>query len=102
MARPVARPPAAEFPGLPQWIRPQLAQLVDAVPAEPDWLNEIKFDGYRMHARLDRGAVSSSPVPGSTGHAVGPDSIDLRAQFLRTGIGSPGRYVRRRPSRSVV
>jgi len=57
MARPVARPPAAEFPGLPQWIRPQLAQLVDAAPAEPDWLHEIKFDGYRMHARLDRGAV---------------------------------------------
>src|SRR5262249_15941888 len=23
----------------------------------PDWLHEIKFDGYRMHARLDRGAV---------------------------------------------
>jgi bifunctional non-homologous end joining protein LigD len=23
----------------------------------PAWLHEIKFDGYRMHARLDRGAV---------------------------------------------
>src|ERR1700739_82098 len=23
----------------------------------PDWLREIKFDGYRMHARLDRGAA---------------------------------------------
>jgi DNA ligase D-like protein (predicted ligase) len=23
----------------------------------PEWLHEIKFDGYRMHARLDRGAV---------------------------------------------
>jgi len=22
-----------------------------------DWLHEIKFDGYRMHARLYRGAV---------------------------------------------
>jgi len=21
------------------------------------WLHEIKFDGYRMHARFDRGAV---------------------------------------------
>jgi bifunctional non-homologous end joining protein LigD len=42
---------------LPQWIRPQLTQLVDAAPDGPEWLHEIKFDGYRMHARLDRGAV---------------------------------------------
>jgi len=26
-------------------------------PEGPDWLHESKFDGYRMHARLDRGAV---------------------------------------------
>jgi ATP-dependent DNA ligase len=56
MARPVARRPS-EFAGLPQWIRPQLTQLVDAAPDGPDWLHEIKFDGYRMPARLDRGAV---------------------------------------------
>jgi bifunctional non-homologous end joining protein LigD len=42
---------------LPQWIPPQLTRLVDQAPAGPDWLHEIKFDGYRIHARLDRGAV---------------------------------------------
>jgi hypothetical protein len=42
---------------LPQWVRPQLTELVDAAPDGPDWLHEIKYDGYRMHARLDRGAV---------------------------------------------
>jgi ATP-dependent DNA ligase len=42
---------------LPQWIRPQLTELVDAAPEGDQWLHEIKFDGYRMHARLDRGAV---------------------------------------------
>src|SRR6266581_9708772 len=42
---------------LPEWIRPQLTQLVDAAPEGPGWLHEIKFDGYRMHARLDRGTV---------------------------------------------
>ncbi|HEX3523167.1 MAG TPA: hypothetical protein VHT52_13895 [Stellaceae bacterium] len=26
-------------------------------PDGPEWLHEIKFDGYRMHARLDRGIV---------------------------------------------
>jgi ATP-dependent DNA ligase len=42
---------------LPTWVKPQLTKLVDQSPDEPDWLHEIKFDGYRMHARLDRGAV---------------------------------------------
>jgi bifunctional non-homologous end joining protein LigD len=57
MARSVARRRAAGGAGLPQWIKPQLTQLVDQAPDGPDWLHEIKFDGYRMHARLDRGAV---------------------------------------------
>jgi bifunctional non-homologous end joining protein LigD len=42
---------------LPQWVRPQLTQLVDAAPDGDQWLHEIKYDGYRTHARLDRGAV---------------------------------------------
>jgi bifunctional non-homologous end joining protein LigD len=42
---------------LPQWIQPQLTKLVDAAPEGPAWLHEIKYDGYRMHARLDRGAA---------------------------------------------
>src|SRR5438309_11662711 len=37
----------------PAWIKPQLAKLVEKAPDGPDWLHEIKFDGYRMHARLD-------------------------------------------------
>jgi bifunctional non-homologous end joining protein LigD len=39
----------------PTWIKPQLAKLVERAPDGPDWLHEIKFDGYRMHARLDFG-----------------------------------------------
>src|SRR5689334_24936063 len=54
MVRSAARQTAA---ALPEWIRPQLTQLVQEAPEGPDWLHEIKFDGYRMHARLDRGAV---------------------------------------------
>ena len=34
-----------------------MTELVDAAPDGPEWLHEIKFDGYRMHARLDHGAV---------------------------------------------
>src|SRR3984893_11234445 len=57
MAPPVARQSRAAAAALPQWIRPQLTEFVDAAPEGPEWLHEIKFDGYRVHARLDRGAV---------------------------------------------
>jgi len=32
--------------------------LVNAAPEGDQSLHEIKYDGYRMHARLDRGAVN--------------------------------------------
>ncbi len=41
----------------PTWVKPQLASLVKTAPDGPDWLHEIKLDGYRMHARLDAGRV---------------------------------------------
>jgi len=37
----------------PKWIKPQLTCNVDEAPAGNDWLHEIKYNGYRMHARLD-------------------------------------------------
>jgi hypothetical protein len=46
-----------EATAIPGWVKPQLTKLVDAPPEGAEWLHEIKFDGYRMHARLDRGAV---------------------------------------------
>jgi DNA ligase D-like protein (predicted ligase) len=46
-----------EQPTLPIWVKPQLATLVKEAPDGPDWLHEIKLDGYRMHARLDAGRV---------------------------------------------
>jgi DNA ligase D-like protein (predicted ligase) len=57
MARTVTRRPRTDAAGLPQWIKPQLTQLVEAAPEGDQWLHEIKCDGYRMHARLDRGSV---------------------------------------------
>jgi ATP-dependent DNA ligase len=40
---------------LPRWVKPQLCALVDEPPQGPEWLHEIKYDGYRMHAGLDHG-----------------------------------------------
>jgi ATP-dependent DNA ligase len=42
---------------LPAFIRPQLAKLVTEAPEGERWAHELKFDGYRMHARVDRGRV---------------------------------------------
>lgn len=41
---------------LPDSIKPQLATLVDSVP-DGDWRYEIKFDGYRIMARIESGKV---------------------------------------------
>jgi DNA ligase D-like protein (predicted ligase) len=40
---------------LPQWIPPQLTQLVQEAPAGAQWLHEIKLDGFRMSARIKHG-----------------------------------------------
>jgi bifunctional non-homologous end joining protein LigD len=34
-----------------------LAKLVEKAPKGAEWLHEIKFDGYRMQARIDGGQV---------------------------------------------
>jgi ATP-dependent DNA ligase len=46
----------------PTWVKPELAALVKAAPDGPGWLHEIKFDGYRMHARLHRSATQSGAL----------------------------------------
>jgi DNA ligase D-like protein (predicted ligase) len=42
---------------LPKFIPPQLSQPVETPPSGPQWLHEIKLDGYRMAARIDNGRV---------------------------------------------
>jgi DNA ligase D-like protein (predicted ligase) len=42
---------------LPQFVPFQLSQPVEKPPAGPQWVHEIKLDGYRMAARIDNGRV---------------------------------------------
>jgi bifunctional non-homologous end joining protein LigD len=42
---------------LPAFVAPCLASLADKAPDSDNWVHEIKFDGYRIQARLDRGKV---------------------------------------------
>jgi DNA ligase D-like protein (predicted ligase) len=41
----------------PRWIEPQLCKLVEKAPSGPQWVHEVKFDGYRIAARIDHGKV---------------------------------------------
>ena len=43
---------------LPAFVPPCLATLSDKAPDQGNWVHELKFDGYRIQARLDRGKVS--------------------------------------------
>src|SRR5450631_2300790 len=42
---------------IPVSLSPMLATLVDAIPTGDDWLHEVKYDGYRMLCRVDKGKV---------------------------------------------
>src|SRR3990170_4902972 len=55
-------PAPKEVPGakggiLPAFVQPCLATRVDHAPAGNQWVHEIKFDGYRLQARIDGGTV---------------------------------------------
>ncbi|MFE8643552.1 DNA ligase D [Sphingomonas sp. NCPPB 2930] len=53
-----AKPARGKATALPDSLSPQLATLVDAPPADTDaWIYELKFDGYRLLARKQRGKV---------------------------------------------
>ncbi len=40
---------------LPEFVPPQLCKLLDRPPAGQGWVHEIKFDGYRMQLRIQKG-----------------------------------------------
>jgi bifunctional non-homologous end joining protein LigD len=66
--RPAAKPKKADveepdLPGavrraLPATLSPQLAMLARSAPTDGGWMYEIKFDGYRLLARLERGRAA--------------------------------------------
>ncbi len=47
----------AQRSALPGFVEPALATLIDKAPDGARWIHEIKFDGYRIQARLDHGKV---------------------------------------------
>ncbi len=71
---------------LPESLKPQLATLVDGVPRHgDDWLYEVKFDGYRMMARVEGARVQMFT---RNGHDWGDKLPHLVASIQRLNVGS--------------
>lgn len=83
-ARP-AEPDRSAAAKLPQFIKPELCRLVDRPPQGPEWVHEIKFDGYRAQLRVQNGNVTLKTRKGldwtakfpaiATAAAVLPDAL---------------------------
>jgi bifunctional non-homologous end joining protein LigD len=52
-----AKAAGARKAALPEFISPQLATPTQTSPAGDRWIHEVKYDGYRILARIDAGAV---------------------------------------------
>jgi ATP-dependent DNA ligase len=55
--RPVKGGPSGRGAALPRFVPPQLPQPVEKPPSGPQWVHEIKLDGFRNAARIDNGRV---------------------------------------------
>ncbi|MET0293949.1 MAG: DNA ligase D, partial [Phenylobacterium sp.] len=51
----VSATPRLKAAALPGFVPPQLARSVDRPPPGAGWAHEIKFDGYRLQLRVERG-----------------------------------------------
>lgn len=56
--RPAKARPTRGGAALPDFIPPCLARLETAPPTGDHWLHEVKFDGYRMQARIEGGKIT--------------------------------------------
>ncbi|CAB3627622.1 DNA ligase D [Achromobacter marplatensis] len=79
--RAISKGDEAALPGqaadLPASLKPQLATLADGIPpGSDDWLYELKFDGYRLLARLDGDTVTLHTRNGHDWSAKLPHLVD--------------------------
>ncbi|MGZ5267924.1 MAG: DNA ligase D [Caldimonas sp.] len=80
-----ALPPGAKPAALPAAFSPQLATLVSDAPTDAGWIYEIKFDGYRLLARIDGDEVGLFTRNGNDWTSRMPG---LAAAVRALGIGS--------------
>ena len=64
-AGPLLDLPGAVAAPLPEHVEPALATPAAGPPSGEDWVHEIKLDGYRILAKVDRGRVTLSSRRGN-------------------------------------
>ena len=80
------RPASTRRAALPASLAPQLATLADQPPAgESSWLCEIKFDGYRLLARIDGAEIKLCT---RNGHDWTPKLACLHAALAQLNLPS--------------
>jgi bifunctional non-homologous end joining protein LigD len=75
----------ATMPGL---IKPQLATLRSKAPKGPQWLHEIKYDGYRVQVHLNKGkkkVYTRTGLDWTTRFSVIAGALDLPGQAIIDG-----------------
>jgi bifunctional non-homologous end joining protein LigD len=75
----------AKKAALPETLSPQLATLAKSAPTHGDWLYEIKFDGYRLVTRIDKGQAA---IFTRGGHDWTHKMQPLAAELATLGIDS--------------
>jgi bifunctional non-homologous end joining protein LigD len=78
---------------LPDFIAPCLATLAARTPDGAQWLHEVKFDGYRVQARIDKGKVKLLTRTGLdwTGEDLREQPLLARKERLESLLHKSGR-----------
>ena len=76
---------------LPDFIAPQLCEMLDRPPSADGWIHEIKFDGYRIQMRVLNGKVTLKTRKGLDWTTKYP-AIAQAALSLPTRSSSMARY----------
>ncbi len=68
---------------LARWVELQLCKLVEKAPSGPQWAHDVKFDGYRIAARIER---NPRQLAAHRNQARAPTAI-IAAPRFSTGVG---------------
>ena len=77
----LAKLPGARKAALPGMVEPQLAVLCKSPPAGPQWVHEVKHDGYRMLCRIDDGRARMQSRSGKDWTADFPALVNALARL---------------------
>jgi len=72
----------AERVAMPRSVAPMLATLVKSPPSGDEWLHELKYDGVRVIAYLERGAVRLESRSGRDQTALYPEIAEAIAELV--------------------